>query len=219
MRFPLSRSIEAEWRTWRRSRARRNQSLLQSLLGRRDQSVQDRLLTGPFAPATLRLGSLPRVSLRWLFIEPSQLHLPERAFSLHLSLQSLESLVDVVIADEDLQTGLLLIDIDSTAVSETRAVETSRFRILRERHLWATRNMQRVRITQRLTTFAGEADGRAWRAVVSRLLAGSTTGLSTMGGQADAIDVGVGNPNCQLFLAPKAWQPEKSALAVNVFLP
>jgi len=41
--------------------------------------------------------------LGWFFVEPSTLHLAEDAFPLHLPFQHLESLVDIVIADQYLQ--------------------------------------------------------------------------------------------------------------------
>jgi hypothetical protein len=41
--------------------------------------------------------------LRWLFVEPSTLHLAEDALPLHLLFQHPESLVDIVVADQYLQ--------------------------------------------------------------------------------------------------------------------
>ena len=48
-----------------------------------------------------------------LLIGAAQLHLPEDAFTLHLLLQGLEGLVDVVVADNDLNQGTSpLVDLD-----------------------------------------------------------------------------------------------------------
>src|SRR5207302_1377514 len=44
---------------------------------------------------------------RRLFVKPSLLHFPENAFTLHLLLQNSESLVDVVVAYENLQRMFL----------------------------------------------------------------------------------------------------------------
>ncbi|HXX51703.1 MAG TPA: hypothetical protein VEI98_10530 [Xanthobacteraceae bacterium] len=38
---------------------------------------------------------------------PAELHLAEDAFALHLSLQCLEGLIDIVVADENLHVVLL----------------------------------------------------------------------------------------------------------------
>jgi hypothetical protein len=38
---------------------------------------------------------------------PAELHLAEDAFALHLSLQRLEGLIDIVVADENLHVALL----------------------------------------------------------------------------------------------------------------
>jgi hypothetical protein len=38
----------------------------------------------------------------------AQLHLPENALALHLLLERLQGLIDVVVADDDLQAGVSL---------------------------------------------------------------------------------------------------------------
>ena len=50
------------------------------------------------------LGPLAGALLARLLIGTAELHLPEDAFALHLLLQRLERLVDVVVADDDLQS-------------------------------------------------------------------------------------------------------------------
>ncbi len=55
-------------------------------------------LTGP----AHRLGTLARALFRRLFVMVTALHLAESAFPLHLLLERLQRLVDVVIADENL---------------------------------------------------------------------------------------------------------------------
>jgi hypothetical protein len=47
-------------------------------------------------------GGFPGAPLRWLFIVPPELHFAEYALALHFLLQGLESLIDIVIANEDL---------------------------------------------------------------------------------------------------------------------
>ena len=47
------------------------------------------------------------LTLRGLFISLAQLHFAENAFALHLLLQRLQGLVDVIVADYDLNQGRL----------------------------------------------------------------------------------------------------------------
>ncbi|RFP04054.1 hypothetical protein BGC30_04700 [Novacetimonas hansenii] len=65
----------------------------------------------PFAFQTLALhlartahgfSGFTRLAFRRLFIVPTQLHFPEDAFALHLLLEGLESLIDVIITNENL---------------------------------------------------------------------------------------------------------------------
>src|SRR5215470_1537847 len=55
------------------------------------------------AVAADRLGPFAGALLAGLLIRAAQLHLPENAFALHFLLQRLQGLVDVVVADDDLQ--------------------------------------------------------------------------------------------------------------------
>src|SRR6185312_9952128 len=56
------------------------------------------------AIAAHRFGPLAGALLGGLLIGAAQLHLPEDAFALHLLLQRLQRLVDIVVADDDLQS-------------------------------------------------------------------------------------------------------------------
>src|SRR5580692_6150430 len=56
------------------------------------------------AIAAHRFGAFTGALLAGLLIGAAQLHLPEDAFTLHLLFQRLERLVDVVVADDDLQS-------------------------------------------------------------------------------------------------------------------
>lgn len=46
---------------------------------------------------------LPGRPFRWLFVEPSELHLPEHPLSLHFLFEDTKRLVNVVVANQDLQ--------------------------------------------------------------------------------------------------------------------
>src|SRR5262249_50933450 len=72
-----------------------------------NRSVPHRLLARKLAGPANRLALLPRRPFRRLLVESPPLHFPEHAFALHFPLQSAESLVDIVIAYEDLQDILL----------------------------------------------------------------------------------------------------------------
>ena len=63
------------------------------------------LFTGDFAGASNRLRFFPCFSLRWLLVCLTLLHLAEETFALHLLLQNTNSLLDVVVADKDLQSN------------------------------------------------------------------------------------------------------------------
>src|SRR5438445_111071 len=76
-------------------------------LRRGDETLALGLLARELACTTHRLGLFPRRSFRRLFVKPSLLHFPENAFTLHLLLQNSESLVDVVVAYENLQRMFL----------------------------------------------------------------------------------------------------------------
>ncbi len=81
----------------------RNDRLPDLSLGRGKKTFSLRLLASALASAASRVGLFANAFLRWLLIRPPRLHLPEYAFSLHLSLQSTKGLIDVVIYDAYLQ--------------------------------------------------------------------------------------------------------------------
>src|SRR5919199_1577658 len=68
----------------------------------RQQPLALGALARELAGAADRLGSLARAPLGRLLVMIAKLHLAEDAFALHLLLQRLERLVDIVVADEDL---------------------------------------------------------------------------------------------------------------------
>src|SRR5580704_14501160 len=59
-------------------------------------------LAGELAGAADRFGLFPRLLFGGLFVVSAQLHLAENALALHLFLQRLEGLVDIVVTDENL---------------------------------------------------------------------------------------------------------------------
>ena len=66
-------------------------------------------LAGQLTGAANRFGLLTGALFRRLLIMHVPLHFAERAFALHLLLQGLEGLIDVVVADENLDQGSLSI--------------------------------------------------------------------------------------------------------------
>ena len=52
-----------------------------------------------------RLGFFPRFTLRRLFVGTAQLHLTEDALALHFLFERFESLIDVIVADCDVNDG------------------------------------------------------------------------------------------------------------------
>ena len=81
------------------------EALAGGLLRRRHQTFALRALAGQLAGAAHSLGLLARTLLRGLFVVDVPLHLAERALALHLLLQRLQSLVDVVVAHKNLDDG------------------------------------------------------------------------------------------------------------------
>src|SRR5690349_20390807 len=59
-------------------------------------------LARQFAGPADRLGLLARLSFGWFLVMAAQLHLAENALALHLFLQRLEGLVDIVVTDKNL---------------------------------------------------------------------------------------------------------------------
>src|SRR6202000_2426415 len=83
----------------------------------RQQTFALQALALQLAIAAHRFGALAGALFARLLIGAAQLHLPEDAFTLHLLLQRLERLVDVVVANDDLQSGL-----PETAQIEARVI-------------------------------------------------------------------------------------------------
>ena len=61
------------------------------------------LLASEFAGAADRLSLFPVRSFGWLLVKSPALHLAKHAFALHFLLEHTERLIDIVVADEDLQ--------------------------------------------------------------------------------------------------------------------
>src|SRR5712664_2575401 len=59
-------------------------------------------LAGQLAGAADGFGLLARLLLGRLFVMPAKLHFAENALALHLLLQRLEGLIDIIVADENL---------------------------------------------------------------------------------------------------------------------
>src|SRR3954468_4581169 len=68
----------------------------------RQQAFALQLLARQLARPAHRLGLLPRPLLRRLLVVPAQLHFAKNALALHLLLQRLESLIDIIVANENL---------------------------------------------------------------------------------------------------------------------
>ena len=66
-----------------------------------------RLLARQLSGATDRLRLFPGFALRRLFIGAPLLDLPKYAFALHFLFQNTESLIDIVVADKNLQLMFL----------------------------------------------------------------------------------------------------------------
>src|SRR6516164_4991281 len=73
----------------------------------RQQTLPLQLLAGELTGATDCFCLLPGPPLGGLFIMAAELHLAEETFALHLLLQGLEGLVDIVVADENLHVVFL----------------------------------------------------------------------------------------------------------------
>src|SRR6185295_14381207 len=68
----------------------------------RQQAFALHLLARQLAGPADRLGLLARFLFGWLFVMAAELHLAEDALALHLFLQRLEGLVDIVVTNENL---------------------------------------------------------------------------------------------------------------------
>ena len=76
-------------------------------LGHGQQAFALGALAGQLAGATDGFGLLTGALFRRLFVVHVALHFTEAAFALHLLLQGLERLIDVVVADKNLNQGYL----------------------------------------------------------------------------------------------------------------
>src|SRR5207253_4480208 len=74
----------------------------------RNEAFALHFLAGEFARPAHRLGFLASLLFRGFFIMAAELHLAENALTLHLFLQRLEGLVDVIVTDENLHAAFLL---------------------------------------------------------------------------------------------------------------
>jgi hypothetical protein len=68
----------------------------------RNEALALRALSGELAGAAHRLRLLAGLLFRGLFVMATKLHLAEDALALHLFLERLEGLIDVVVTDENL---------------------------------------------------------------------------------------------------------------------
>src|SRR5690348_14987987 len=103
----------------------------------RQQALALEPLALQFAIAANGLGAFPCTFFGWFLVMTPELHLAKDAFSLHLLFQRFQRLIDIVVANDDLQAGLLLLSgagsyqnmaILSTAAREGNAAKTIRLR-------------------------------------------------------------------------------------------
>src|SRR3954452_806731 len=71
----------------------------------RQQAFALQLLAGELAGAAHRFGLFAGLLLGGLFVMTAELHLAENTLALHLLLQRLEGLIDIVIANENLHAA------------------------------------------------------------------------------------------------------------------
>jgi hypothetical protein len=76
-----------------------------SFVARRcNEPVAHRLLAGKFPGSPACFGLLPGRFFGGLFVEPPPFHFAKYAFPLHFLLQDSKGLIDIVVADEHLQS-------------------------------------------------------------------------------------------------------------------
>ena len=85
------------------------------------QAFALQLLAGQLAGATHRLSLLAGLLFRRLFEMTAEFHLAENAFALQLFLQRFESLIDIVVADENLQAVVSSNEMVDVEAIKTRA--------------------------------------------------------------------------------------------------
>src|SRR4029453_13267124 len=79
----------------------------------RQQALALHALAGELARAADRFRLLTRLPFRGFFVVAAKFHLAENPLALHLLLQRLEGLVDIVVADENLHAWFLFLPISS----------------------------------------------------------------------------------------------------------
>jgi hypothetical protein len=90
------------------------------LLGRGfDRAVEDCLLAGELTGPAHRLAFLASCLLGGLFIKAPSFHFTKDALPLHLLFQDAESLVDIVVADENLQLKFLYLEGSAAAAQRS----------------------------------------------------------------------------------------------------
>src|SRR5262245_36685506 len=94
-------------------------------LGLRQEAFALRALAGQFPRPADSLGLLARLALGGLLEMVAALHLPEETFALHLLLQRFQRLIDVVVADHDLNDVKLSIRFARPAAGSLRNAETA----------------------------------------------------------------------------------------------
>src|SRR5581483_2607783 len=74
-----------------------------------NQAIVDCLLARKFPEPAQPLRLFTSCLLRGLFVEPTAFHFPKKTFPLHLFLQDAKGLVDIVVANKDLQLLFLCV--------------------------------------------------------------------------------------------------------------
>ena len=90
-----------------------------------DRAVEDRLLAGHLAGPTQRLAFFASRLLGRFFVKATAFHFTKNALTLHLFLQDAEGLVDIVVADKNLQLTFLCVKVRRSCEAKVSAT-TSR---------------------------------------------------------------------------------------------
>src|SRR5215813_8198195 len=104
MPIPISRS---EARSARRASATAARTARRGLRLHRQQALALHALAGELAGAADRLCLLPGLLFGGFLVMAAKLHLAENPLALHLLLERLEGLVDVIVPDENLHAAYL----------------------------------------------------------------------------------------------------------------
>src|SRR5208337_5665206 len=94
----------------------------------RQQALALQLLAGELTRPPDGLGLLARPLLRRFLVMAAQLHLAENSLALHLLLERLEGLVDVVVANEHLQRAILCCEVGPRRIRDCAKDARARFR-------------------------------------------------------------------------------------------